>query len=77
MLSIKNGRFSEFVFLEDLKNKSIKLNKYKNQDSDTVGIIVKINADNVNGYKVWVDINGYPNIITSFNLHNIESANIF
>ena len=77
MLSIKNGRFSDCVFLDDLKNKSIKLNRYKNQDSDIVGIIVKINADNVNGYKIWVDINGYPNIITSYNLHNIENANIF
>lgn len=77
MLSIKNGRFSECVFLDDLKNKSIKLNRYKDKESDISGLIVKINADNVNGYKVWVDINGYPNIITSFNLHNIESANIF
>ena len=77
MLSIKNGRFSECVFLNDLKNKSIKLNRYKNQDSDISGLIVKINADNVNGYKVWIDINGYPNIITSFNLHNIEFAEIF
>jgi len=77
MLSIKNGRFSECVFLEDLKNKNIAIKQYKNQDSDISGLIVKINADNVNGYKVWVDINGYPNIITSYNLHNIENAEIF
>jgi hypothetical protein len=77
MLSIKNGRFTECVFVDDLKNKSIKFNRYKNQDSDISGLIIKINADNVNGYKIWVDINGYPNIITSFNLHNVESAEIF
>jgi len=76
MLSIKNGRFSECVFLNDLKNKSIKLNKYKNEDSDISGLIVKI-VPSVSGYKVWIDINGYPNIITSYNLHNIENANIF
>ena len=77
MLTIENGRFSECVFLQDLKNKSIKLNRYKNKESDISGLIVKINADNVNGYKVWIDIDGYPNIITSYNLHNIEDANIF
>ena len=77
MLSIKNGRFSDFVFLDDLKNKSIKLNRYKDKESDISGLIVKINADNVNGYKVWIDLDGYPNVITSFNLHNIENANIF
>jgi hypothetical protein len=76
MLSIKNGRFNDCVFLEDLKNKSIAIKQYKNQDSDISGLIVKI-VPSVNGYKVWVDINGYPNIITSYNLHNIESANIF
>lgn len=76
MLSIKNGRFNDCVFLEDLKNKSIAIKQYKNQDSDISGLIVKI-VPSVNGYKVWVDINGYPNIITSYNLHNIENANIF
>ena len=77
MLSIKNGRFSECVFLNDLKNKSIKINRYKNKESDISGLVVKINADNVNGYKIWIDIDGYPNVITSFNLHNIEYAEIF
>jgi len=76
MLSIKNGRFSECVFLDDLKSKNIAIKQYKNQDSDIAGIVVKI-VPSVNGYKVWVDINGYPNIITSYNLHNIENANIF
>ena len=76
MLSIKNGRFSDCVFLEDLKNKSIKLNRYKDKESDISGLIVGI-LPSPSGYKVWVDINGYPNIITSYNLHNIENANIF
>jgi hypothetical protein len=76
MLSIKNGRFSDCVFLDDLKSKNIAIKQYKNQDSVVEGLIVKI-IPSVNGYKVWVDINGYPNIITSYNLHNIENANIF
>ena len=76
MLSIKNGRFSECVFVDDLKSKNIAIKQYKNQESEISGLIVKI-IPSVNGYKVWVDINGYPNIITSYNLHNIENANIF
>jgi hypothetical protein len=76
MLSIKNGRFSDCVFLDDLKSKNIAIKQYKNQESDISGLIVKI-LPSSSGYKVWVDINGYPNIITSYNLHNIESANIF
>jgi hypothetical protein len=76
MLSVKNGRFSDCVFLEDLKNKSISIKQYKNQESDISGLIIKI-VPSTSGYKVWVDINGYPNIITSYNLHNIENANIF
>lgn len=76
MLSIKNGRFSDCVFLDDLKSKNIAIKQYKNEDSQISGLIVKI-LPSPSGYKVWVDINGYPNVITSFNLHNIESANIF
>ena len=77
MLTIKNGRFSDCVFLNDLKSKNIAIKQYKNKESDISGLIVKINADNVNGYKIWIDLDGYPNVITSFNLHNIENANIF
>ena len=76
MLSIKNGRFSECVFVNDLKNKSIKLNRYRDKEYKISGLIVKI-LPSEEGYKVWIDIDGYPNIITSFNLHNIENANIF
>ena len=76
MLSIKNGRFSECVFVDDLKNKSIKLNRYRDKEYKISGLIVKI-LPSEDGYKVWIDIDGYPNIITSFNLHNVESAEIF
>ena len=75
MLSIKNGRFSECVFVDDLKSKNIAIKQYKNQESEISGLIVKI-IPSVNGYKVWIDIDGYPNIITSYNLHNIEDASI-
>lgn len=75
MLSIKNGRFSECVFLDDLKSKNIAIKQYKNEDSEISGLIVGI-LPSPSGYKVWVDINGYPNIITSYNLHNIENASI-
>lgn len=76
MLRIENGRFSECVFVDDLKGKNIDIKQYRNQDSDISGLIVGI-LPNPNGYKIWIDINGYPNIITSYNLHNIENANIF
>ena len=76
MLTIENGRFSECVFLDDLKSKNIAIKQYKNQESEISGLIVKI-IPSVNGYKVWIDLDGYPNVITSFNLHNIENANIF
>ena len=76
MLTIENGRFSECVFVNDLKNKSIKLNRYRDKEYQISGLIVKI-LPSENGYKVWIDLDGYPNVITSFNLHNIENANIF
>jgi len=76
MLTIENGRFSECVFVDNLKNKNIKLNRYRDKKYKISGLIVKI-VPSEDGYKVWVDINGYPNMVVSFNLHNIENANIF
>lgn len=76
MLKIENGRFSECTFLDDIVNKGIKLNKYKNEESEVQGLIVG-HSTNGSIQKIWVDISEWPWALTSFNLHNIESAEIF
>ena len=39
MLTIENGRFSDCTFLEDIVNKKITVNKYKNRILDRRGRI--------------------------------------
>ena len=76
MLSIKNGRFSECIFMDDIVNKNISLSRYKDQECEVKGLIVGFSTiENIK--KIWIDIDEWPNITASYNLHNIESAKIY
>ena len=76
MLKIENGRFSECTFLDDIVNKNISLNRYRDQACEVKGLIVGFSTiENIQ--KIWVDVDEWPNITASYNLHNIEFAEIF
>jgi hypothetical protein len=74
MLTIKNGRFSDCVFLEDLKDKKIEIKTYCNKEINWVGNIVKISKDSQGGYSVIV--NNWDDGLVGYRLHNIEYASI-
>jgi hypothetical protein len=75
MLTIKNGRFSDCTFLEDLKDKNIVIKTYSNKDINWVGNIVHVSKDSQDGYSVIV--NNWDDGLIGYRLHNIEYAEIF
>lgn len=85
MLRIENGRFSECIFIEDIVNKKIAINKYKNQIRNRIGhiqctnknkdgtISIKVNFEN----ECHFNDNIIRSLFSTYSLHNIEDANIF
>jgi hypothetical protein len=74
MLTIKNGRFSDCTFLEDLKNKNIVIKQYSNKEINWAGTIVNTSNGSI-GYSITC--NNWDDGLVSYKLHNIEFAEIY
>jgi hypothetical protein len=70
---IKNGRFSECTFVEDLKDKNILIKTYCNKEINWVGTIVKM-GNGSRGYSITV--NNWDDGLIGYLLHLIEYAEI-
>lgn len=85
MLKIENGRFSECTFIEDIVGKNIEVKKWRDKIVDRRGRICFTQRNKDGSISITVNFEGEchhdDNIIrsayTSYNLHNIENANIF
>ena len=85
MLTIENGRFSDCTFLEDIVNKKITVNKYKNRILDRRGRICFTQRNKDGSISITVNFeeeshindNIIRSLFSTYSLHNIENANIF
>ena len=75
MLTIENGRFSDCTFIEDIVGKNIEVKKWRNKIVDRRGRISFTQRNKDGSISITVNFEG--SAYTSYNLHNIEFAEIF